>query len=123
MSRRTLFTIQGSDAYLYTGISANNKHHYHHHGKPVSSLQTAQHLECTSCAQTTNMQSNIQIMAKTLHSSTTFIPGALRFVLARGFGQIKAEGEGEDKHDHKRRSEENGRGRKKKEGRRKFHIM
>ena len=79
--RRSLFTIQGKSAFLYAGIIANNKHCYHHHSKPVGSLQTAQHCKCTNCAQTTSIQSNIQMMAKILHSRTTFIPSALRLVL------------------------------------------
>ena len=50
-------------------------------------------------------------MAKTLHPSTTFSPGALRLVLGGGLGQNKVEGEREDEQDHKKRTEENSRGR------------
>ena len=52
-------------------------------------------------------QSNIQIMAQTLQSSTTFIPGALRLVLRWGLVWNKAEGEREEKQDHKKRTEGN----------------
>ena len=61
-------------------------------------------------------------MAKALHSTTTFIPGALRLVLRGQLGWNKAKREREDKQDHKRSTEENSKERKKKEGRRKCHC-